>query len=45
MGKVDVKEYTASQHRRARRKKLEKRFEVMKRGKFWEINQMRKEME
>ncbi|KAI1723670.1 dual specificity phosphatase, catalytic domain-containing protein [Ditylenchus destructor] len=43
MGKIDVKEVSASQQRRLRRRKLEKKFQVMKRGKFWEINELRKQ--
>ncbi|KAI1723219.1 dual specificity phosphatase, catalytic domain-containing protein [Ditylenchus destructor] len=43
MGKIDIKEVSASQQRRLRRRKLEKKFQVMKRGKFWEINELRKQ--
>uniref|UniRef100_A0A914HD64 Uncharacterized protein n=1 Tax=Globodera rostochiensis TaxID=31243 RepID=A0A914HD64_GLORO len=45
MGRIDAKEATSkSQLRRQRRQKREKMFAVMKRGRFWEINEMRKEM-
>lgn len=42
MGKIDLKKMTASQIRRARRKKKDKEFQTMKRGKFWEISEMHK---
>lgn len=44
MGKIDVKKMSASQIRRARRKRKDKQFQVMARGKFWEINEMRKDL-
>lgn len=40
MGKVDVKQVSVSQRRRERRQRLEKKFDVMKRGKFWQIQQV-----
>lgn len=40
MGKVEVKQVSISQKRRERRQRAEKKFNVMKRGKFWEIQQM-----
>lgn len=43
MGKVDIREVSTSQQRRQRRKKREHMFAVMKRGRFWEINEMRKD--
>lgn len=43
MGKIDIK--SKSQQRRMRRQRREKMFSVMKRGRFWEINEMRKQME
>jgi hypothetical protein len=45
MGRVDVKDgLTNSQQRRIRKKKREHMFATMKRGRFWEINEMRKDM-
>lgn len=46
MGRVDVVEPASkSQQRRQRRQKRETMFAVMKKGRFWEINEMRKEMQ
>lgn len=42
MGKIDVKQVSKSQQRRVRRKNLENKFEMMKRGKFWEIKEMQR---
>ncbi|CAD5223884.1 unnamed protein product [Bursaphelenchus okinawaensis] len=42
LGKIDMVEMSTAQRRRQRRKKLETKFEKMKRGKFWEINEMQK---
>jgi atypical dual specificity phosphatase len=39
LGRIDVKELTTAQRRRMRRKKLKKQFDVMKRGRIWEINE------
>lgn len=44
MGKVDIREVSASEERRTRRKRLNNQYNVMKRGRFWEINEMRKDM-
>lgn len=45
MGKIDVREPASkSQQRRQRRQKREKMFAILKRGRFWEINEMRREM-
>jgi len=44
MGRIDVRESPSeTQQRRLRRKKCDRMFAVMKRGKFWEINQMKKD--
>jgi atypical dual specificity phosphatase len=43
MGKVELRQLSVSQRRRERRQRLEKKFDVMKRGKFWQINEMLKE--
>ncbi|KAL3085160.1 hypothetical protein niasHS_010229 [Heterodera schachtii] len=46
MGRIDTAAaISKSQMRRQRRQKREKMFAVMKRGHFWEINEMRKEMQ
>jgi hypothetical protein len=45
MGRVDAKEpLTKSQQRRQRRQKREKIFTVMKKGRFWEINEMQNQI-
>jgi hypothetical protein len=45
MGKIYTKEpLSKSQLRRERRQRREKMFQVMKRGRFWEINEMRDSM-
>ncbi|KAI6202554.1 RNA/RNP complex-1-interacting phosphatase [Aphelenchoides besseyi] len=41
LGKVVVKEISQAKNRRIRRKNLEKKHQVMRRGQFWEIEQMR----
>jgi hypothetical protein len=41
LGRIDVKEQTTAQKRRARRKNLKQQFDVMKRGRIWEIQQNR----
>ncbi|CAD5231341.1 unnamed protein product [Bursaphelenchus xylophilus] len=43
LGKIDVVEMSTAQRRRQRRKKLEKKFDVQKRGRFWEINELNKQ--
>lgn len=46
MGKIDIREPASkSQQRRMRRQRREKLFSVMKRGRFWEINEMQKQMQ
>lgn len=42
LGKIDVKELTTAQRRRLRRKNLKKQFDVMKKGRFWEIQQQQR---
>ncbi|KAI6207283.1 RNA/RNP complex-1-interacting phosphatase [Aphelenchoides fujianensis] len=41
LGKVTVKEVSATQSRRQRRRALEKKYDVMKSGQFWKIHEMR----
>uniref|UniRef100_A0A915D8T9 Uncharacterized protein n=1 Tax=Ditylenchus dipsaci TaxID=166011 RepID=A0A915D8T9_9BILA len=43
MGKIDVVEVSAAQLRRERKFRLQKKYQIMKRGRFWEINELRKE--
>ena len=46
MGRVDLKDPpTKSSQRRQRRQKREKMFSVMKKGRFWEINEMQKQIQ
>jgi hypothetical protein len=40
LGRIDVKEQSAAQRRRIRRKTLKKKFDAMKRGRIWEINDL-----